>query len=84
MDELHGYVTTVVILLTASLVVSVIAERVGVPYVVALLLVAAPVTLSRTLDEFGGALLFVFLPALIFEAAWNTSMLQACAASGWS
>lgn len=64
-------VTVVVLLLSAALVVSVVAERLGVPYVLALLLVAAPVTLPKAPDNFGAAVLFVFLPALIFEAAWN-------------
>jgi CPA1 family monovalent cation:H+ antiporter len=40
-----------------------------IPYVVALLLVATPIDIE--LPNFGPALLFVFLPALIFEAAWN-------------
>ena len=49
---------------------SVIADRIGVPYVVALLIVATPIDITSS-NEFAPALLFIFLPALIFEAAWN-------------
>ena len=71
MSGTENSITVIIVLLSAALVVSVIAERIGVPYVVALLLVAAPVTPPRTPDNFGAAVLFIFLPALIFEAAWN-------------
>ncbi len=71
MSEPQIVVTAIVALLSVALVVSVAAERLGVPFVVALLLVAAPVQLPGTPSQFGPALIFVFLPALIFEAAWN-------------
>ena len=73
MSEPQTVVITIVALLSAALVVSVIAERVGVPYVVALLLIAGPVQIPNTENHFGPALIFVFLPALIFEAAWNVN-----------
>jgi CPA1 family monovalent cation:H+ antiporter len=66
---LEGQVSTVVALLAVALIVSAIADRIGVPYVVALLIVATPVEFGA--NEFAPALLFIFLPALIFEAAWN-------------
>ncbi len=70
MSGLEHTVITSIALLGAALVVSVIAEHIGVPYVVALLIVATPLELASASD-FAPALLFVFLPALIFEAAWN-------------
>ncbi len=70
MSGIESHVTAIVGLLAAALIVSAIAERIGVPYVVALLIVATPIDLPSS-TEFGPALLFVFLPALIFEAAWN-------------
>ena len=69
MTGLEGQVSTVVALLAVALIVSAIADRIGVPYVVALLIVATPVEFGA--NEFAPALLFIFLPALIFEAAWN-------------
>jgi CPA1 family monovalent cation:H+ antiporter len=72
-NVLENAVTVLILLLGVALVVTVVAERVGVPYVVALLVVAAPVTLPGMPDHFGSVVLFVFLPALIFEAAWNVN-----------
>ncbi len=73
MSEPQTVVTAIVALLSVALVITVIAERVGVPYVVALLLVAAPVQFPNTPNHFGPAVIFVFLPALVFEAAWNVN-----------
>jgi CPA1 family monovalent cation:H+ antiporter len=61
-------------LLGAAVVVAIVAERIRLPAAVALvgfgaiISSAAPIELPFT---FGPALLFVFLPPLIFEAAWN-------------
>jgi CPA1 family monovalent cation:H+ antiporter len=70
MTGIETQVSVIVGLLAAALIVSAIAERIGVPYVVALLLVATPIDLE-THESFAPALLFIFLPALIFEAAWS-------------
>jgi CPA1 family monovalent cation:H+ antiporter len=67
---LEGQVGTIIGLLAIAVIVSVIADRIDVPYVVALLIVAAPIDIFSS-NAFAPALLFVFLPALIFEAAWN-------------
>jgi CPA1 family monovalent cation:H+ antiporter len=67
---LENQVIAVVALLAVALVVSAFADRIGVPYVVALLIVATPIDFP-SFNAFAPALLFVFLPALIFEAAWN-------------
>jgi CPA1 family monovalent cation:H+ antiporter len=74
---LEEQVSIVVALLAAALIVSAIADRIGVPYVVALLIVATPIDFGSN-NSFAPALLFVFLPALIFEAAWsiNTTALK--------
>ncbi|MBD5655706.1 MAG: sodium:proton antiporter [Candidatus Eremiobacteraeota bacterium] len=68
---LQDSVGFVVAILGVALIVSVIAERLGIPYVVALLVVAAPVEIPNLPEHFAPVLLFVFLPALVFEAAWN-------------
>ncbi|MGD0474324.1 MAG: sodium:proton antiporter [Candidatus Velthaea sp.] len=70
MSGLENQVIAVVALLAVALVVSAFADRIGVPYVVALLIVATPIDFP-SFNAFAPALLFVFLPALIFEAAWN-------------
>jgi CPA1 family monovalent cation:H+ antiporter len=69
-DSFESHVTAVIALLAVAVVVSTIADRINIPYVVALLIVATPIDIFPT-SGFGPALLFVFLPALIFEAAWN-------------
>lgn len=71
MYSLEDNVTIIVALLATAVLVSVVAERIGFPYVVALLVIATPLEISRVPIDFGPALLFIFLPALIFEAAWN-------------
>ena len=62
-----------VALLAASLVIGVLAERLKVPYTIALVVVGLAVSFDRNASpfDFGGGLLFFFLPALLFEAAWN-------------
>ena len=71
MHELENGVSVIVALLAIAVLVSVVAERLGFPYVVALLLVATPLEVTQVKLDFGPTLLFIFLPALIFEAAWN-------------
>jgi CPA1 family monovalent cation:H+ antiporter len=66
--------TAFVELLAAAVLVAIVAERIRLPAPVALVLFGAiisstaPIVLPFT---FGPALLFIFLPPLIFEAAWN-------------
>ena len=57
-------------LLGAAVVIAILAQRLRVPAAVALVAVGAFVQLPPPF-EFGDTLLFVFLPPLIFEAAWN-------------
>jgi CPA1 family monovalent cation:H+ antiporter len=70
-------VDTFVALLAAALMLSIFAERAGVPG--AVLLVAAGMLAGgiwhlRPPFQFSEALLFIFLPPLIFEAAWNVGL----------
>ncbi len=69
--SLPDLVGIAIALLAASLFVAVLAERFRIPPVVALLIVALPIRLPFVPANFAHALQFVFLPALVFEAAWN-------------
>jgi CPA1 family monovalent cation:H+ antiporter len=64
---------TVVILLAAALLVGVIAGRLRFPYAVALLLVSLPLSFTAG-SSFAPSLLAIFLPALVFEAAWHLDL----------
>ncbi len=58
-------------MLAAALVIGIVAERLRLPYSVALVLASVAVSIPGAPQHFAPSLLFVFLPALIFEAAWN-------------
>ncbi len=68
---MHLGVVTVVVLLAVAMIVGVLAERLRIPYSVALLVASVPFQFQSTASHFAPSLLFVFLPALVFEAAWN-------------
>src|SRR5450631_2789992 len=66
--------TAFVELLGAAVLVAIVAERVRLPAAVALVGFGSIVSSTAPVDlpfTFGPALLFIFLPPLIFEAAWN-------------
>jgi CPA1 family monovalent cation:H+ antiporter len=70
-------VAAFVALLAAAVIVSIAAERVRVPPAVMLVavgVVAGTLWHVRPPFAFGPALLFVFLPPLIFEAAWTIDL----------
>ncbi len=71
MDQIHSSIALFVALLMAAVVLGMLAERARVPYTVPLMLASAPLYLPGLPIKFGPALLVVFLPALVFEAAWN-------------
>ncbi len=71
MEPVQFHVTEVVLFLAAALFIGIVAERIRIPYSVALLLAATPLELKGIEQHFVSSLLFIFLPALIFEAAWN-------------
>lgn len=80
---IHLGVNAFIGLLAAAVLISIFAERVRVP--AAVLLVAVGVAAGTIWHvkppfEFSPSLLFVFLPPLIFEAAWNIDlpMLRQC------
>lgn len=68
---------TVVVLLTITLVVSLIARRLRLPYTLVLVLVGlaigfSPLVNGVILDP--DLVLFLFLPALLFEGAWSVDV----------
>ncbi len=71
MEQVQIRVGVIALLLLAALVIGIVAERIRIPYSVALLIAATPLELKGIQQHFVSSLLFVFLPALIFEAAWN-------------
>lgn len=61
-------------LLGAAVIVAIVAERIRLPAAVALVGFGAIISSTAPIGlpfTFGPALLFIFLPPLIFEAAWN-------------
>jgi CPA1 family monovalent cation:H+ antiporter len=71
-DVAHG-VGAFVALLGAAVIVAILAERIRIPAAVALVAIGALVPIPPPF-AFGDTLLFVFLPPLIFEAAWNLDL----------
>jgi CPA1 family monovalent cation:H+ antiporter len=72
-NELAHGVGGFVTLLGAAVLIAILAERVRVPAAVALVAIGAFFQIPPPF-AFGDALLFVFLPPLIFEAAWNLDL----------
>jgi CPA1 family monovalent cation:H+ antiporter len=72
-SELAHGVGVFMALLGAAVLIAILAERVRVPAAVALVAIGALFSVSPPF-AFGDALLFVFLPPLIFEAAWNLDL----------
>ncbi|HEX3465446.1 MAG TPA: cation:proton antiporter [Candidatus Elarobacter sp.] len=70
----HG-VGAFTVLLGAAVLVAILAQRVRIPAAVALVAIGTVVPISPPF-AFGDTLLFVFLPPLIFEAAWNLDLQQ--------
>jgi CPA1 family monovalent cation:H+ antiporter len=68
-----------VALIAAALLLSVLAERAGIPAAVLLVgagMIGGSVWHIRPPFDFSQALLFIFLPPLIFEAAWNVDLTE--------
>jgi CPA1 family monovalent cation:H+ antiporter len=68
-----GNVGGFVAILGAAVIIAILAERVRIPAAVALVAVGACIHVPLPF-AFGNTLLFVFLPPLIFEAAWNLDL----------
>ncbi len=73
MNEVAHGVGGFVALLGAAVLIAILAERLRVPAAVALVAIGAAFQIPPPF-AFGDALLFVFLPPLIFEAAWNLDL----------
>lgn len=70
-------IETLVVLLTITLVVSLVSRRLRLPYTLVLVIVGLVIGLSPlvhgvVLDP--NIVLFIFLPALLFEGAWNADV----------
>jgi CPA1 family monovalent cation:H+ antiporter len=68
-----------VALIAAALLLSMLAERAGVPAAVLLVgagMIAGSLWHIRPPFDFSQAILFIFLPPLIFEAAWNVHLTE--------
>jgi len=74
--DVHAAVLAVVAILAVALVVGVGAERLRIPYIVALLIVTLPISPLQSDEHFAEAFLVVLLPTLIFEAAWNLDVVE--------
>ena len=74
MTGIAGATAALSALLGAAVLVAIGAERLRVPYVVALVVFGAAIAAIHPVAlpfHFGDTVLFVLLPPLIFEAAWN-------------
>ncbi len=74
MTGVAGATAALTALLGAAVLVAMAAERLRIPYVVALVVFGAAIAAIHPIAlpfHFGDTVLFVLLPPLIFEAAWN-------------
>jgi CPA1 family monovalent cation:H+ antiporter len=69
-DVEHGLLLGIATL-SVALIVGVGADRLRIPYIVALLIVSLPLSPFGSEQDFVHSFLLLLLPALIFEAAWN-------------
>jgi monovalent cation:H+ antiporter, CPA1 family len=74
--DVHAAVLSVIAILGVALVVGVLAERLRIPYIVALLVITLPIPPLQSDENFAAAFLVVLLPTLIFEAAWNLNIAE--------
>lgn len=81
MTQFAASVSGFVVLLGAAVLIAILAERLRVPAAVALVAIGSFFEVPPPF-AFGDVLLFVFLPPLIFEAAWNLD-LAALRRMGW-
>jgi CPA1 family monovalent cation:H+ antiporter len=72
--DVHAGVLTAIAILGVALAVGVAAERLRIPYIVALLIVTLPLPPLQSDEHFAEAFLVVLLPTLIFDAAWNLNV----------
>jgi monovalent cation:H+ antiporter, CPA1 family len=72
--DVHALVLAAIVVLGVAMIVGVAAERLRIPYIVALLLVTLPLPPLQSDQTFVQSFLVVLLPTLIFEAAWNLNL----------
>jgi CPA1 family monovalent cation:H+ antiporter len=71
-EQITAVAVFVMATLGAALVIGVVASWLRVPYVLLLLLAALPLYTTHIVNSFSAVLLLLLVPALVFEAAWNT------------
>ncbi len=69
--DVEQAVLAVVAVLGSALLIGIAAERVRIPYIVALLIVSLPFGPYGSEEDFVHSILLLLIPALVFEAAWN-------------
>ncbi len=72
--NVHAAVLGLIAVFGVAMIVGVIAERLRIPYIVALLAVSLPLPALQSDESFVQSFLVVLLPTLIFEAAWNLDL----------
>ncbi|RMG52004.1 MAG: Na+/H+ antiporter [Acidobacteria bacterium] len=77
MSETHFAITVFIVLLLIASGVAMITKRIRVPYTLALVIVGliiSPMHFLPTVHISPELILLIFLPALLFEAAWNLKL----------
>jgi monovalent cation:H+ antiporter, CPA1 family len=74
--DVHAGILAVIAVLGVALIVGVAAERLRVPYIVALLIATLPFSLPQSDEDVAAAFLLLLLPTLVFEAAWNLDVAE--------
>ncbi len=72
-DSYNTSAEVVILLLGGALVVGILAAKARIPYAVALLVLSLPLRFTAA-KAFAPSVLAVFLPALVFEAAWHLDL----------
>jgi CPA1 family monovalent cation:H+ antiporter len=82
MPGVADFVRILVVLLLIALVVILVTRRLAFPYTLGLVIVGFVISLFGIIPEFHltpDLVLFVFLPALLFEGAWSIPLWRLCA-----
>lgn len=77
MNDTHSTITVLIVLLLIASGVAMVSKQVPVPYTLALVvvgLVITPMHFLPTIHISPDLILLIFLPALLFEAAWNLKL----------
>lgn len=85
MTDIHSGITVLIVMLLIASAVAMITKWVRLPYTIALVLVGlviGPLHLLPPVHMSPDLILLIFLPALLFEAAWNLKLSQLRANAG--